>query len=714
MSLKDVNIQIEYRSLIDNISKDFYNPLLAQAIEYKRAVGFFSSTALVEISKGISGLVKNGGKIRLIASPNLSNEDVEAIRLGYKNREEVVHDALMRELVPPKNSSQAERLNFLANLIADNILDIKIALTESGSGIGMYHEKLGIITDSDGNKVAFSGSMNESLNAFKTNYETIDVFRSWTNDNERVEIKERAFNSIWDDVENGVRVYRFEEVTNEFINKYRKSEVNYEDYCEKDDLNNTYGSDNEFFRIPDKVDFFDYQKDAMDIWIKRGCYGIYDMATGTGKTYTALGSLCKLSAILHEELAVVIVVPYQHLVEQWMEDIELFNVHPIKAYSYPGQKWRKEFRDAVQAYNVGAIKNFCIISTNATFMLNDYQEILSKFKRNYCFVVDEAHNLGAENICRLLPKKARYRLALSATIERFRDEKGTEALYKYFGKEPCISFSLKEAIKKKFLTPYYYYPVLVYLDGEELSEYNELTKLIIKNGYQAGVNVEKGSYLELLLIKRARIIAGCHQKVDKLIEMIEPYKDKNHILIYCGATKYDRTDVSDVGEIRQIDEINRRLYSDFGMKVRKFTSTENSEERTEIKNMFISETIQAITAIKCLDEGVNIPAINTAFILASSTNPKEYIQRRGRVLRKAPNKEYAVIYDFITLPRPLDRVKLCSNEEKKLDLTLVKREFDRMLDFADSANNPSEIDGLRQKILDTYNVIVSMEDETYG
>ena len=678
MSLRDVQIKKEYRSLLDNVAKEFYVPLLSQAISYKRAVGFFSSTALVSMTKGIAGLVKNGGKIQLIASPYLSDEDIEAIRAGYSRRQ-IINKALLKGLKEPANEYQQDRLNLLANLIADGILDIRIAITENNSYIGMYHEKMGIIEDSDGNKVAFAGSMNETLTAQKYSYETIDVFTSWSDDRDRVEIKECSFAAIWANNEPNLRTMDFDDVSDEFIKKYRKKPVDYSTVTTDQDVVPEIEHEYSFFKIPTTVEFYDYQKEAIEAWIKRGCCGIYDMATGSGKTYTALGSITKLSQILNEQLAVVIVAPYQHLVEQWVEDINKFNVSPIIAYSYPGQKWRKQFEDAVNAYNVGAIKHFCVISTNATFSTDDFQRILLKFKKNYLFVVDEAHNFGSKKLGALLPKKARYRLALSATIERYRDEEGTAILKKYFGSTPCISFTLKDAIQKGFLTSYYYYPVVCYLDADELERYNDLTRLIIKNGGASKENTEKNPYVEMLLIKRARIISGCKDKVAKLIEAIEPYKKEKNILVYCGATKYDNDKINDDDDVRQIEEVNGRLYHELGMKVHKFTSSESKEEREDIKRRFASGDLQVVTAIKCLDEGVNIPAIQKAFILASSTNPKEYIQRRGRVLRRAKGKEYAEIFDFITLPRKLDTVQFCDKHQLEADLSLVRKEFNRML-----------------------------------
>ena len=701
MSLKDVALKIEYRSLIDNVAKEFYIPLLKEANEYKRAVGFFSSSSLIEISKGIIELVKNRGKIKLIASPKLSEEDIESIRKGYKKREEVISGALVRELKDPENDYQKDQLNLLANLIADGYLDIKIAVTEKNNQLGMYHEKVGIISDQEGNRVAFSGSMNESGNAFLSNYETIDVFKSWTDDFERVQRKNEAFEAMWEDNEQGIKVYRFENVTDTFLEKYKRETVDYDKYTSEKDEIPFVEQELTFFKTPEDVDYFDYQKDAMENWFRNGCCGIFNMATGTGKTYTALGCLAKLSQSLGEKIAVIISVPYIHLVEQWVEDIEAFHVQPIVAYG--GKKWKKEFANAVAAYNIGVKKNFCIITTNATFVSADFQKSINALKKNYCFVVDEAHNFGAKKGRNYLPKRARYRIALSATIERYRDDEGTTILRKFFGKE-SIQFSLKEAIDRGFLCPYYYYPIVVYLDEEELDEYAELTEKISRLQKVQNEDHEVSKTVETLLIQRARIIAGCKAKVGQLIEHMRPFTKEHHILVYCGATKYDRDDISDASDIKQIDEVNKRLYQELGMRVRKFTASEDADTRTEIKDMFVNETIQVITAIKCLDEGVNIPAINRAFIMASSTNPKEYIQRRGRVLRKAPGKDWAEIYDFITLPRPLKNVKYLDSEQRKLDLSLVNREFERMNDFAETSRNPSACDSLKQQIMQEYKI----------
>lgn len=702
MALSDLYIAKEYRNLKCDVINDFYVPILSNAVMYKRAVGFFNSAALYEMAIGLRHLVEKQGKMELIVSPRLTEEDIQSINLGYKTREEVVERALLRDFDEPKNKTEFRKLNLLANLIAEGVLDIKVAFKINANSAGIFHEKIGIVIDAEGNKVAFTGSMNETYSGLLQNYESIDVFCSWRDeDYDRVNIKENAFDNLWDNLDAAMEVIPFPKVAVERLNSYKVEKT--EPLCVE--IQNEDDSQNVFFKIPDTVGLYDYQREAIETWENNNCCGIFDMATGAGKTFTALGALSALSKNLNNNIAVVIVAPYQHLVEQWVEDIIQFNVKPIVAYSYPGQKWRKQFSDAVTAYNVGAIDNFCVIATNATFSLNDFQSILQKFKKNFAFVVDEAHNFGAVKLSSLLPKKARYRLALSATIERFRDEEGTNKLRKYFGKT-CISFSLKEAIQKGFLTSYYYHPVVVYLNADEYEQYQEITKTIIRNGGASQENIDKNPYIEMLLIKRARIISGCKEKVSKLVEVMKPYKNDNYILVYCGATKYDNdsSDLKDDDEVRQIEEVNRKLYYELGMKVHKFTSEESKEERDEIKRMFASGTeLQVITAIKCLDEGVNIPAIKKAFILASSTNPKEYIQRRGRVLRRAKGKEYAEIFDFITLPRPLEEVQFCSEEELSCDLSLVRKEFLRMIDFAETARNPFEIDKLKEEIQYAYN-----------
>lgn len=724
MSLKDHRIKSEYRSLIDNVVQDFYLPLLHEANMYKRAVGFFSSSSLVEISKGIGDMAKNGGKIEIIASPYLSDDDINAIKTGYENRNKIIEQALLRQLSDDHTDYYSmERLNLLANLIADNVMDIRIAYTDNHSELGMYHEKMGIIEDHDGNHVAFSGSMNESMTAMAINYETIDVFCDWKGEEaDRVKLKENAFYSMWNNVEPSLQVLEFPKISEAMIDKYRRKEPDF-DIDNEQFYRRMSGYISAFresrqraddkpvgARIPEDVTLHDYQKEAISVWVGENYRGIFDMATGTGKTYTGLGAISKLSEDLDDELAVIIVAPYQHLVEQWVEDIEKFNMNPIVAYGDPAHKdWRKKLSKAVLDQKIRRDKRFfCMVCTNATFTDKYLQEQIGKIKTPILLVVDEAHNFGARTYAQLLDDRFTYRLALSATLDRHRDEEGTALLYKFFGKK-CIEYTLERAIDEDKLTPYKYYPVLVYLSDIELESYEELSyemsKCLIK-GKDGKYKLNKRG--EILALKRSRVVAGAIQKLDALREAILPYKDDHNILVYCGATRIvDESDDAsdDESDIRQIEAVTKILGNELGMSVARFTSEENIEQRALIKEHFQKgDDLQAIVAIKCLDEGVNIPGIRTAFILASTTNPKEYIQRRGRVLRKAPNKPFAEIYDFVTLPRPLDSVSGLTIEQANRDKTLVKNELARIKEFGRLAMNSMVANNLIWEIEEAYHL----------
>lgn len=732
MSFQELDIKNEYRSLLDSVAKDFYIPLLSKAVKYQRAVGFFSSSCLVEISKGISELAKNGGKIQLVASPYLSDEDVEAIKSGYAMRDQVVKDAVRREMTEGKTPFEKARLNLLANLISDGVLDIKIAFTEDSDRMGMYHEKMGIITDAEGNRVAFAGSMNESATAMTLNYETIDVFCSWKGEEDRVVAKENAFASIWNDTEPNIKIIEFPELKQEIIEKYKCSvpdfEIDKKEYSPDIDtvLHTDLGIYTEYGpKFPEWFKLHDYQDEAITEWQKRDYRGIFDMATGTGKTYTGLGALTTLSKNIDHKLAAIIVCPYQHLVEQWVEDILKFNIEPIIGYSESSQKdWQKRLRDAIrdQKLKVRGKEFFCFICTNATFSSDYVQTQLAKIKSDTLLMVDEAHNFGAPYLSCLLFDNYKYRLALSATLERHNDEEGTAKLYDFFG-EKCIEYTLDRAIEEKKLTKYKYYPIVVTLTEEELEAYDNLS-------YEIGKCIMKGkngkmklsSRGERLALQRSRIVAGARNKVTMLEEVIQPYIHDKHILVYCGATKgleqnQDRSDV-DSEDIRQIDIVTDLLGNKLGMDVSQFTSKESVEEREVLKREFSAgDTLKVLIAIKCLDEGVNIPKIKTAFILASTTNPKEYIQRRGRVLRLAEGKEYAEIYDFITLPYGIEEVTSLTSAQVKRNSTLVKNELRRAEEFSRIAVNMVESASLIDEIKDAYGIQElnwSSEEEDYG
>jgi superfamily II DNA or RNA helicase len=557
--------------------------------------------------------------------------------------------------------------------------------------------------------------MNESATAMSVNYETIDVFCSWNDDENRVASKENAFTSIWNNTEPNIETIEFPKLKEEIIEKFKRTKPDYEldssEYAD-DEFEKTVKTPKNKLEIPKHIELHDYQADAIDEWEKRNYCGIFDMATGTGKTYTGLGAAIRLAQHLSGKLAVFIVCPYQHLVEQWVEDIETFGIQPIIGYSASTQKnWKKRLENAVldQKLRVRNREFFCFISTNATFASVYVQGHIAKIRGNALLVVDEAHNFGAPHLSRTLADKFNYRLALSATLDRHNDEEGTATLFRFFG-ERCIEYPLDRAIYEKKLTRYKYYPIITTLNETELTKYNELSfeigKCIIK-GKNGGMKLsERG---KILALARARLVAGAEDKVTKLHEYILPYVNETHILVYCGATKMlaenqDRSDTDD-DDLRQIDVVTDLLGNKLNMKVSQFTSREDMPEREILKQEFSAgENLQALIAIKCLDEGVNIPKIKLAFILASTTNPKEYIQRRGRVLRLAKGKDFAIIYDFITLPRPLDHVHGLTEAQMKKDLSLVRNELCRAQEFARISMNIAEGEFIIDDIKEAYGI----------
>ena len=709
MSLKDIDVQREYRNKAKDIVSEFYLPLMSSSILYQRAVGYFSSSALAFYTLGISRLIENGGRIELIASPELTQEDIDAIELGYEYRDNIIERALLNSLNSPINKFEEERLNLLATYIAEEKLEIKIAFVQDGTKLSIYHEKLGLLHDKENNVVAFTGSMNESGNGFYGNYETVDAYCNWkSEDVARVDDKIKAFNNIWNNTDPGVETIRFPLIEKHIIEKYKKNTINTNIDEDQFEISNNISINNYNKGITISYDdLYDYQKKAINNWKDNNFVGIYDMCTGAGKTYTAIGSIKKLYEEKQGRLAVVIVAPYQHLVEQWVDDLIKYNIFPIVGYSNSKYKnYKDQLRKQIFDYNLGVKKFICFICTNASFKIDKVQTLITKIKDNLLLVVDEAHNFGSDELRNFLSEKYDYRLALSATLDRHGDPEGTAALYGFF-KTKCIEYTLKQAIAEKKLTEYYYHPYIVTLTQRELDDYislsNEIRQYIHKdkNG-----NIKLSEKAKKLAIKRSRIIAGAFEKIEKLKEIIEPYKHDHNLLVYCGATTLNSEELENEGieeDIRQIDFITRTLGEELGMNVSQFTSREDMPTRANLIERFKkAEELQGLIAIKCLDEGVNIPSIKTAFILASTTNPKEYIQRRGRVLRTCDGKDYANIYDFITIPRSLSEAFALPPDEVSSDISLIKNEINRMIEFKKLSLNPYDSDKIINELVDAY------------
>lgn len=433
------------------------------------------------------------------------------------------------------------------------------------------------------------------------------------------------------------------------------------------------------------------------------------MATGTGKTVTALCSLERLYNDVGSGIFTIILCPQRHIIDQWVDNIREFGVNPIIGYSGSEMKdWKKRLINAKMRFNHDKT-NECFITTNDSFSSSSVQEILRDI-RGYCaIVVDEVHNMGSEKRSEKLIDTIEYRLGLSATIDRFEDPSGTEKIREYFGKE-CIEYTLEEAISKGMLCNYYYYPVLCTMTDPEYEKFNEINIKIDEIGNDLTIpKREREKQIRELKISGYNLVAAMHSKFDNLVSICRERMDETHMLIYCGKARWkDDIQDSDSQEegkrlVEKTTELLGKTRYGLGMKLSKFTYEESPQERRKIKEEFERGDVNALVAISCLDEGVDIPSIRTAIITSSSNNPKESIQRRGRVLRTYRNKQYAVIYDMIAVPRPLSEVSN-SSQSNILDLKLLAREFKRISEFSGVSINKEYSDEIMDKILRPYNI----------
>ncbi|WP_330320036.1 DEAD/DEAH box helicase family protein [Streptomyces clavifer] len=676
--LRSVPLADRYRSDAHDVAEDFYNPCLEMAVRYDRAVGYFTSGSLAVAARGVEALERSGGLIRLVASPHLTAEDVESIRKGYEYREIVSH-AVTRQLddAPSLPPSDLESIGRLGRLIAQGQLDIKIAVMASGRGIGIYHEKIGIIADGYGNQVAFTGSLNETAAAFLDNFESIQVFSSWkSEDSKRVTGIQRDFELLWSGKTPRLEVFDFPDAARRKLIELGRATAG------KGKAVSASNTASGWLTLPNDIELRDYQKQAIEAWLSAEGRGIFQMATGTGKTITGLAAGDQLGRQLRaagSPLVTLIVVPLLGLADQWTVELRKFGVTPIQCRD-SWQSWEPDVADAIAA--LGSFSNarhVAIVVTNATFATARFQHILESIEWPILFVADEVHNLGSLRMQRCLPENSTFRLGLSATPVRHHDMEGTEALLDFFG-EIKIELGIKEAIEMGTLTPYRYYPVLVPLNDEESEFYADLTKEIGKLYARARSGADVEDRLGQLLQKRANVLGHAEGKISALRTELGKRQDDAFQLVYCAQGGRPSRDGGISGS-RQIDEAMVVSGSELRIPTHPYTAVESPTVRREILKAFSTGTdIRVLASMRCLDEGVDLPDARIAYMLASSSNPRQFIQRRGRVLRRAEGKRSADIIDFVAVP---------PGEEALYDIerSLFRRELERCIEFAQYAEN---------------------------
>lgn len=677
MSLETLKLPFYVTTSEHDPVADFFDPVLEHAQQYDIAVGYFSSAWLRDAAHGMSSFALNGGKARWIISPELSLEDFKSLQVEGQMSEEQVREIISRsydELYQQLTQHTREALGWL---IDDGVLSFKIGIPKNRLS-GIMHAKQGMFTDEFGNRVGFLGSYNLTGGA-GTNWEAFSVFCDWTSSEslERNNSIAGSFDRMWRGLDPNLALYDPSAADLEsFVCAARESSRQYELFPPEKPNSPQVP---EHFLSNGRLR--DYQEEGIRKWFKNNGRGILHMATGTGKTVTALTAITRLNDYVAQKnggLCIVITVPYQHLAEQWAREAAEFGFEPVLCYGGVG-RWMEECQRCLNELRSKARQQVMLIAVNASMSDKPFQSVLRSYTGNILFVGDEAHNLGAQTNLKALPESAAFRLGLTATPDRYGDDEGTDGLKKYFG-EIVLDFGLDKAISGGHLCRYLYYPILVQLDEEEQAEYAELSARIGRLfGQAAKPDSDQGEQLNRLLIKRARLVGKARNKLPTLIELLKKQGEISHTLIYCGDSKENG--------VRYIDSALARVGGELGIRASPFTSEEDNVERTKLLQQFAAGDIQALLAIRCLDEGVDVPMTRTAYILASSANPKEFIQRRGRVLRRSEGKNRAYIYDFIVVP---DLEKLSDQAPSNIERSLMKRELARFNEFASLAENHGE------------------------
>lgn len=679
-----------HRGIGGTLLTSFLKKCLPAAHTYQRAVGFFSSSVFTAADREFAEFFGAGGQMELVCSPSLSAGDILAMGEGTHNSR-LWSKRGIADIVksPPERFGQ----NLLSWALATGALAVQIAVVPSGKARSIYHEKIGVFRTLNGDIIAFEGSANESSSGYVNNFER--VLAHHQADGSRagppVRLICENFEQLWKNETPGLEIVPLHEAFRRRLLIVREeNEPRRQSQTADEALNMTIPS--EIIFRPARLSLRPYQRAAIQAWFDHGGVGIYAMATGSGKTVTALCSLEALFQKVGPPLGIIIVAPYLNLVDQWRHEAAKFGLAPINC-SGSRSEWVRAVDAAVFLTNQGTQPLFSLVTTNATFAGEAFQEVLSKIRVRTVLVADEVHNLGARHLQRCLPKRVSLRLGLSATPERWMDEDGTEAIAGYFG-DVVFRFDLADALHADppVLSPYAYHPVLVQLDPDEIEEYVEITRVLAR--YIDSPRLENLSDIALaLLLKRARLIACARGKIRALANAIGPYRDTRFNLIYCGDGRSEvesvaeraASEVQEAPVLRQVDAVARVLGTEFEMNVATYTADTSKEARASLIDEFEQGRKQALVAIRCLDEGVDIPQVRRAFILASSTNPRQFIQRRGRVLRCAEGKERADIFDFIVVP-PIDHVELGTSTFRVLR-NLVTKEMARVTEFARLAIN---------------------------
>lgn len=708
--LKDVNFNVVYSSG-EKEPSDFFLNALMNSDRFDLGLGFFQSSAFRALALGFAYFIYKGGQMRIIVNDTLSEADKIAIENGLISEPDKLIEKKFIEtlnaIFETLSSYERHFFNCISWLIATKKLEFLI-ITPSNSRSGLAHQKFGLFYDSEDNIVAFNGSANFTKTALKHNLETISCYRSWTGEKsvlDTIDYYKNLFNKIWTGKADFVRIIPVSMVKTIIREKFPVQDI--EELIEKEDeivrsesglksnrkiLNQKYeeikiNSLPDFKpAIPNKMVLYDYQVEAFAKWESANYQGLFEMATGTGKTITAISCGIRLYE-REEKISILILVPTLDLITQWEDELRRFGFSRIIIASSKQLNWYNDILTIInQSFN--AKISYAIIATYATFPLDKFQSILNKLPKETLLIADEVHNFGTERLIEKYPLKISRRIGLSATPARYFDEDGTSSLLDYFNAKegPTVKLDMGDAIERGFLSRYYYYPYTVSLTEDEMMKYRDLSQRLMQYFDPGTGRFNNDSLVSMLLMQRKRII---HRAENKLIifrrifdELLSKKENLKYTLVYVPEGRPEEYDDEDE---RLINEYSMVISEEFKLKQHQFTGI--TANRDDVLKRFASGKIAVLTAMKCLDEGVDVRRTEVAVFCASTGNPRQFVQRRGRILRKHPDKQFAFIYDMIVVPTITSKY---FSDSLKMERNLLRNELIRVKEFAFLAVNKFE------------------------
>ena len=736
----------------------FFSEALCNATTFDIKLGFFSSSAINVLADGFAAFLYNGGRMRMIINDVLSEEDRTAIVVGESDINTPYFDLNAIGHISYTLSKHDEHFfECLSWLIRNERIEIKIITPKIGNGIA--HSKCGVFSDGI-NKVAFDGSCNFSKMALIENIESINAFCDWDGerDKERINDIVRDFNRTFSGEDDTVKYLKADQIITYITKTYkykdiqellederrilhRRAENSTSDSIRRvlerakakvtaimDTINirKAKVKNEQLTTLTPKFPFTEprsYQKEAFNKW-KVSQKGLFAMATGTGKTLTSLNCLLEIYNKFKYYQALIL-VPTITLVEQWEDECKRFNFSHIIKVSSKNNGWRSEIDDIKLKESLAQSDDlppsFIIIATYASFSReSSFKQLMSlskKTQRQMLLIADEAHNIGAPNVISKLDRmKILRRIGLSATPERQFDDKGNNAIMQFFGCNGKYTFeySMKDAIDNGFLCRYKYFPHVVRLNEGEMAEYKKISLQLAKF-YNADEGTFSGAddILMRLLLKRKRIIHKAQNKEEVFRQIIKQrFKECGNLkytLVYVpegvqldSTVQYATTDnpIDDADVDKLIDKYTQIIQEiSPTTTVRKFVS--GIQDRDEVLRKFSTGETEVLTSMKCLDEGVDVPRSELAIFCASTGNPRQFIQRRGRILRKHPDKHIAIIHDLVVAPE-FDSAE----ENYNMERNLLKGELQRVKDFAGLSENPAFAYTELEEITNYYNLSI--------